>query len=218
MANFNEMSGIKQWGAVVGVAVLLTAALYFTMFKTQREANAAAQAALETKLRENAELESYRPKLVDIERQLASLKQQLEIERKIVPDEKEVPGFMKMMNVEAAKAGVELRRYTSKPTAAKDFYTEVPFEMELDGPYYSMLNFFDKVGKLERIVNVSGLMVATTKKPMDAKAKHTYQYAPNESVVATCTATTFFSHDLEPPASAPGKPGQPEPVKKQGTI
>ena len=218
MANFSEMSGIKQWAAVVGVAALLTGALYFTLFKTQREANATAQAALDTKLRENAELESYRPKLVDIERQLASLKQQLEIERKIVPDEKEVPGFMKMMNAEAMKAGIELRRYTSRPTAAKEYYTEVPFEMELDGPYYSMLNFFDKVGKLERIVNVSGLMVANTKRPTEAKAKHTYQYAPNESVVATCTATTFYSHDLAPPASAPGKPGQSAAAKKQGTI
>ena len=218
MANFSEMSGIKQWASVVGVAALLTGALYFTLFKTQREANAMAQAALDAKLRENAELESYRPKLVDIERQLASLKQQLEIERKIVPDEKEVPGFMKMMNAEAMKAGIELRRYTARPTAAKEYYTEVPFEMELDGPYYSMLNFFDKVGKLERIVNVSGLMVATTKKPTEAKAKHTYQYAPNESVVATCTATTFYSHDLAPPASAPGKPGQPAAAKKQGTI
>lgn len=218
MANFNELSGIKQWAAMLGVAVLITAGLYFTLFKSQREANAAAQVTLDAKLRENAELESYKPKLVDMERQLASLKQQLEIERKIVPDEKEVPGFMKMMDAEAMKAGVELRRYTSKPTAAKDFYTEVPFEMELDGPYYSMVSFFDKVGKLERIVNVSGLQVATTKKPTDAKAKHTYQYAPNESVVATCTATTFFSHDLAPPAGAPGKPGQPAPVKKQGTI
>jgi type IV pilus assembly protein PilO len=218
MANFSEMSGIKQWAAVVGVAALLTGALYFTLFKTQREANATAQAALDAKLRENAELESYRPKLVDIERQLASLKQQLEIERKIVPDEKEVPGFMKMINAEAMKAGIELRRYTARPTAAKEYYTEVPFEMELDGPYYSMLNFFDKVGKLERIVNVSGLMVANTKRPTEAKAKHTYQYAPNESVVATCTATTFYSHDLAPPASAPGKPGQPAAAKKQGTI
>jgi type IV pilus assembly protein PilO len=129
-----------------------------------------------------------------------------------------VPGFMKMMNAEAAKAGIELRRYTSKPTAAKDFYTEVPFEMELDGPYYSMVNFFDRVGKLERIVNVAGLQVATTKKPTDAKAKHTYQYAPNESVVATCTATTFFSHDLDPSGGAAARPGQPAPVKKQGTI
>ena len=159
------MGSLVGWGAGISVA------LYFTLFKSQREANATAQAALETKLRENAELESYRPKLVDIERQLASLKQQLDIERKIVPDEKEVPGFMKMMNAEASKAGIELRRYTSKPTTAKDFYTEVPFEMELDGPYYSMVNFFDKVGKLERIVNVSGLQVATTKKPTDAKAR-----------------------------------------------
>ncbi len=217
MANFNELSGIKQWAAALGVAALLTGALYFTLFKSQREANATAQAALDAKLRENAELESYRPKLVDIERQLASLKQQLEIERKIVPDEKEVPGFMKMMDAEAAKAGVELRRYTARPSESRDFYTELPFEVELDGPYYSMLNFFDNVGKLERIVNVSGLLVATTKKPTDAKAKHTYQYAPNESVVATCTATTFFSHDLEPAATS-GRPGQPAPVKKQGSL
>jgi hypothetical protein len=61
-------------------------------------------------------------------------------------------------------------------------------------------------------------MVANTKRPTEAKAKHTYQYAPNESVVATCTATTFYSHDLPPPASAPGKPGQPAAAKKQGTI
>src|ERR1700674_4828836 len=218
MGSFSELSGLKQWAALVLGAALITAALHFTLFKSQREANAQAQTALESKLRENAELESYAPKLKDLERQLANLKQQLEIERKIVPDEKEVPGFIKMMDAEAMKAGVELRRYTSKPTAAKDFYTEVPFELELDGPYYSMVNFFDKVGKLERIVNVSGLQVATTKKPTDAKAKHTYQYAPNESVVATCTATTFFSHDLDPSGSAAGRPGQPAPVKKQGTI
>ena len=213
MANFDEMSGIKQWAAMVGLALVISAALYFTLFKSQRDANTTAQASLDTKLRENAELESYRPKLAEIERQLASLKQQLDIERKIVPDEKEVPGFMKMMDAEAAKAGVELRRYTAKPSASKDFYTELPFELELDGPYYSMLSFFDNVGKLERIVNVSGLLVANTKKATDAKVKHTYQYAANESVVATCLATTFFSHDTEPPAAAPGKPGQ-APVKR----
>jgi type IV pilus assembly protein PilO len=206
MANFGEMSGLKQWAAVVLGAGLVTAGLYFTIFKTQRDQNAAAQEKLEAKQKENAELEAYRPKLAEIERQLASLKQQLDIERRIVPDEKEVDGFMRMMDAEASKAGIEIRRYTSKPTAQKEFYTEVPFEMELDGPYYSMLNFFDRVGKLERIVNVSGLLVSTTRKPGDAKAKKTYQYAPNESIVATCTATTFFSHDLNP--AAPATPGQ----------
>lgn len=212
MENFGEMSGIKQWGVLLGVAVLLFVGLHFTVFKSQREANAKAQVALDAKLRENAELEAYRPKLAEIERQLASLKQQLEIERKIVPDEKEVDGFIKMLDAEAMKAGIEIRRYTAKPVASKEFYTELPFEMEVDGPYYSMLGFFDRVSKLERIVNISGLLVANTKKPSEAKTKHTYQYAANESVVATCTATTYFSHDLEPPAGAPARPGQATPA------
>jgi type IV pilus assembly protein PilO len=202
MANFNDISGIKQWGLVLGVAVLVSAALFFTYFKTQREANATAQQALDSKLQENANLEPYRSKLAEMDRQVANLKQQLEIERHIVPDEKEVDGFIKMLDAEAMKAGVELRRYTARPTNAKEFYTEVPFEVELDGPYYSMLHFFDQVAKLERIVNVSDLLVANTKKGSEAKAKHSYQYAPNESVVATCVATTFFSHDQ--PAAAPG--------------
>ena len=209
--NFGEMSGLKQLAVVVGGAVLVTAGLYYTVFKSVRDQNAAAQQKLEAKQKENKELEAYRPRLAEIERQLASLKQQLDIERRIVPDEKEVDGFMRMMDAEASKAGIELRRYTSKPVAQKEFYTEVPIDLELDVPYYSMLNFFDRVGKLERIVNVSGLLVASTRKPADAKTKKTYQYAPNESVVATCTATTFFSHDLDPAGSA--KPGQP-PVKR----
>jgi type IV pilus assembly protein PilO len=211
MANFGEMSGLKQWAVVVGGAVLVTAGLYYTVFKSERDQNAAAQQQLEAKQKENRELEAYRPKLAEIERQVASLKQQLDIERRIVPDEKEVDGFMRMMDAEASKAGIELRRYTAKPVAQKEFYTEVPFDVELDGPYYSMLNFFDRVGKLERIVNMSGLLVASTRKPGDAKTKKTYQYAPNESVVATCTATTFFSHDLDPAGSA--KPGA-APVKR----
>ena len=204
MANFGELSGIKQWGLVILGGVVVTAALYFTVFKSQNDKNVAAQHALEEKIRENNELESYRPKLKQIEQQLAELKQQLEIEQRIVPDEKQVDGFITMMDAEAFKAGVELRRYTAKDVKQQQYYTEVPFEMELDGQYYSVLKFFDHVSKLERIVNIGGLMVSTTKNPTGAKAKRTYQYTPNESIVATFTATTYFSRDLQPPAAAGG--------------
>lgn len=205
--NFNDMSGMKQWGLVLAVAGLLSAALYFTYFKTQRDANDSAQKSLDAKLQENRELEPYKSKLAEIDRQLASLEQQMEIEKRIVPEEKEVDDFMKMLDAEANKAGIWLRRYTAEPVASKEFYTEVPFEIELDGSYYSMMNFFNRVAKLERIVNVSNLLLANTKKGSEAKAKHTYQYAPNESVVATCVATTFFSHDqpAATPATAKGR-------------
>lgn len=205
MANFSDLSGMKQWGLAVGAAVLVSAALFFTYFKTQRQANETAQTALTAKMQENAQLEPYRTKLADIDRQIANLKQQLEIERRIVPDEKDVDGFMKMLDAEAMKAGIYIRRYTAKPANTKEFYTEVPFELEIDGPYNSVIGFFDQVSKLERIVNVSDLLVANTKKGSEAKAKHTYQYAANESIVVTCTATTFFSHDTIPAATAKAK-------------
>jgi Tfp pilus assembly protein PilO len=210
MANFSELSGIKQWGAVIAGGAVVTAALYFTMFKSQTDKNTVAQHALEDKVRENNELESYRPKLKQMEQQLAELKQQLEIEQRIVPDEKQVDQFIQIMDGEAVKAGVELRRYKAEAVKAQQYYSEVPFDLELDGPYYSMLNFFDRVSKLERIVNTSNLLVATTKTPSAAKTRHTYQYAPNESVVASFTATTYFSHDSQPSAAGAGaKPGTP---------
>jgi type IV pilus assembly protein PilO len=204
MENFSELSTLKQWAAVMLGGVVVTAAVYFTVFKSQRDAVDQAQHALDSKLRENAELQAYRPKLKDMDQQLANLKQQMEIERHIVPDEKEVPEFIRLLDAEALKSGIEIRRYTAKPGGTKDFYTEVPFEMELDGPYYSVLDFFDRVGKLERIVNISSVALASTKKPGDAKAKHTYQYAAGASVVVVCDATTFYSHDNAPP-TAPAK-------------
>jgi type IV pilus assembly protein PilO len=200
--NLGELTGAKLLGVLVLGAALLTGGVYYLVFKPQAEQNAAAQVKLQAKLRENAELEAYRPKLADIERQLASLKQQLEIERRIVPDEKEVDNFMRMVSGEARKAGVEVRRYTARPYATREFYTEVPFEVEFDGPYYSMLGFFDRLAKVERIVNVTNLLVASTKKPGDAHVRHAYSYAPGESVVATCLTTTYFSRDLDPAGSA----------------
>src|SRR6202140_3145241 len=162
--NFSEMSGIKQWATVVVGGAIVTAALYFTLFKSQNENNTAAQHSLQEKIQENNELESYRPKLKQIEQQLAELKQQLEIEQRIVPDEKMVDGFITMLDAEAQKAGVEIRPYAAKDVKSPQYYTEAPFDMECDGPYYSALNFFDRVSKLERIVNINGLLVATTKK------------------------------------------------------
>jgi type IV pilus assembly protein PilO len=203
--NFSEISGIKQWGLVIAVGALISAGLFFTIFKSQRDANESAQKALDAKMHENQELAPYQSRLAEINRQLASLAQQMEIEKRIVPDEKDIDGFMKMLDAEAAKTGIELRRYTAQPTSSKEFYTEVPFEIELDGTYSSMMRFFDNVSKLERIVNVSNLLVANTKKGSEAKTKHQYQYAPSESVVATCLTTTFFSHDTQPAPVPAGK-------------
>jgi Tfp pilus assembly protein PilO len=195
MASFSELPGKTQVAIIVGGAIALTVGFYFLQLRRMTEANHIANAALQAKQRENALLRPYRDKEKELEQKIAALQQQLEILRKIVPDEKEVDQFMHIMQATAANAGVEIRRYTSRPVATREFYTEAPFEMDIDGPYYSVLNFFDRTARLERIINVGSLQMASVKKPGEAKVRRSYQYASSESVVVNCLATTFFSHD-----------------------
>ena len=205
MAKFSELPGKTQVAMIVGGAVALTVGFYFLQLRRMTEANQMATAALQAKQRENNLLRPYRDREKELEQKIATLQQQLEILKKIVPDEKEADQFMHIMQATANAAGVEIRRYTSKPVVSHEFYTEAPFDMDIDGPYYSVLNFFARTGKLERIINVAGLQMASVKKPGDAKVRKSYQYAPSESVVVNCMTTTFFSHESTPQA-APAKP------------
>ncbi len=194
MAKFSEMSQKMQLGIIFGVLVFLTAGLYFAMFKSQDDENRANELKLEAKKAENEKLRPYERNLPELNRTTEALQMQLENLQRIVPDEKNADQFMHAMQYEAKRSGIEIRRYTSKPVVAREYYTEVPFDMELDGPYYSMLGFFERVGKIDRIINVSGLKLSSIKGGSGA-SKGTYTYAPDESVIAACETRTFFSHN-----------------------
>ena len=97
------MSGIKQGAALVGVALAISAALYFTMFKSQREATHWRNEP-GRQVRENAygaaDGRSWPSTSPASSNSLRSSARSFRMR-------KEVPGFMKMMNAEAARAGVE---------------------------------------------------------------------------------------------------------------
>jgi type IV pilus assembly protein PilO len=208
MAGFSEMPKSAQIGIILVVCAILFGCGWVFMVKPAKDANDQAQVAL-TKLQdENKKLREYQPKLDELNRQMASLQQQLAIQQKIVPDQKEADKFLHLVQDTAQSAGVEVRRYTAGNVNTKEFYTEVPFDIDVDGQFYSVLNFFERVNKLERIINISNMKLSTTAKPSDAKVKKTFKYSPSESVVSSFTATTFFSHDA-PAASAPAKAGTP---------
>src|SRR3954451_13629055 len=199
MAGLSEMPKRAQLGIILVVCAILFGCGWVFMVKPAKDANDQAQGALTQLQDENKKLREYQPKLDELNRQMASLQQQLAIQQKIVPDQKEADKFMHLMQDTAQSAGVDVRRYTASGLNTKEFYTEVPFEMDVDGQYYSVLNFFERVNKLERIINISNLKVSTTQKPQDAKVKKTYKYSPSESVVSSFVATTFFSHDAPAP-------------------
>ena len=206
MAKFTELPGKIQLAIVIGLLVVITGAMYWFVYQDMDNHNRTLRATLKAKEDENAALRPYADKKADMERRIATLKDQLEQMKRIVPDEKEAPQFMEMMQAEARKAGIEIRRYEAQNTTSKEFFTEVPWSIDIDGPYYSVLKFFDSVAHLDRIVNVSNLKMASVHKSNEAGVKKQYQYAPTESVVVSCQTTTFFSREPQTTtAAAPAK-------------
>jgi type IV pilus assembly protein PilO len=209
MINFSESKPVQVLGLLILLAALATAGLYYFFYREMDEQNRLSRERLRARTLELNALRKYENDLPGLNRQIDELKQQLEIQKHIVPDEQEADQFMHLMQDTAQSAGIEIRRWTSKPAIGKEFYTEVPFDLELDGPFYAVLTFFDKVSKLERIINVSNLQLGAVKG--DTKLGHGYRYSPRETVIGLCTATTFFSHE---PSSAPGTPANPPQGKK----
>ncbi len=205
MASFNEMPVAAKVGILLVVGLVITAGLYFGLYKTIADQNEADAKTLAAKQAEIAQLQPYQNKLKELNSSIDALKQQLELQKRIVPDEKEVEGFIKMMQAEAQKSNIEIRRYTANPVVNREFYSEAPYLIDIDGPYYAVLDFFQRVAKMERIINVSSLSMASVSKPTGAKLKKTYKYEPNETVVVNCTTTAFFSRE----GAAPPPPPKP---------
>jgi len=209
MAKFGEMSLGARAGILFLAAAMVGAAYYYIYFNPMYQANQQLDAKIKEKKAENETLKMFEPKLAEVNRNMAILQQQLEIQKRIVPEDKDADQFIKLLHDTAATSGIEIRRYTAMPVSNKEFYSEVPFAIDIDGPYYSVLNFFGRVNHLERIVNITNMQMANPKNTGAAKIRSSYTFAPQETVVASCTATTFFSHDQQastpPPASGPKK-------------
>ena len=205
MAKFTDLPKMAQIGIVLALVVGASLALYMLEFKPLDDQNQKDLLNLRAKQAEIAQLAPYRNKLSELEAQIASLRQQIDLQRRIVPESKEVPSFIDVMQGEAHKAGIHIRRYTAEPVKAHEYYTEAPFKIDVDGPYYSVLNFFQRVSQLERIVNISDLQMTNPKQAGQARVKRQYNYGPSETVVASCTATTFYSPAA---AAAPAGPAR----------
>jgi Tfp pilus assembly protein PilO len=112
-----------------------------------------------------------------------------------------------MIQSAATSSGVSIRSLKALPIAPKQFYFEVPFEINCDGPYFAVLDFFSKLGRLSRIINVGDMKLSSA---AGKQQSATYRMTPGTSVTGVMTVTTFFSKaaDAAPPAAAAAAPAK----------
>jgi type IV pilus assembly protein PilO len=206
MGKFNELPFVVRAAIMMVIgAVVFAGAWYGPVpgLAAMRATNDASRDKLKALQADNAALKPYEGQLREIELQIDSLQRQMERQKEIVPDDKSADQFLRDMQADAAAAGVEIRDYIAKPVSQKQYYGEMPFDLEIDGPYFAMLNFFEKVGTMERIVNIENLKMSGIGSKAQSATKRKYDYAPGETITVACTAKTFFSAGAAAPAPAP---------------
>ena len=195
----NQSTPVKMILALV-VGAAIVAGAYFLYIGSMMDKTKADKATLVQTEAENTQLKQYETKMVDLDRQIAQLKNQMEYQKQIVPDDKNADAFIQLLQEQASAAGINLRRLEAKPIANKEYYSEVPFAIEADGPFYGMVNFFDKLGSQTRIVNVSDLAMKTSSR--GAK----YPLGPNDSVTIAAVTKTYFSREQSAQAASAAPP------------
>ena len=73
---------------------------------------------------------------------------------KLLPNKREIPTLLRSITQLGSDANLEFRLFSPKKEKARDFYIEIPVSMEVSGTYHDVATFFDKVGRMKRIVNI----------------------------------------------------------------
>jgi len=87
------------------------------------------------------------------------LQAKLLVALKELPDKREIPELLSSISNLARDAGLEVALFQPKPEAFREFYAEVPVTLTVEGNYHQLATFFDEVGNLARIVNLSTISI-----------------------------------------------------------
>src|SRR5215468_595759 len=210
MANpFRDMSVIMQGLVAAAIAVVVVLVGLFLPFSPVAQERDLVEKAVQERSQLNQEVQQlsvYKQRYSELKTQMDALNKQLDTLKTIVPEEKETDEFIRLLQGAATASNVDIRRLKALTVTAKDNnYFEMPFEVQADGPYFNVLDFFGRLSRLSRIINVGDLEFTD---PESNKAGK-YPLRPGTTVVGVFTATSYFT---KPADSTP--PGAKKPAGK----
>jgi type IV pilus assembly protein PilO len=157
-------------GVVAGALVLVTALSYFVLsipygpsiseIETRIKKTIAEQARLERDFTEKQaianDLNRFRKEKELLEQRLAEALSEL-------PEEKNIDELLQLFQDRAQKAGLEIATITPETEKSEGFYARIPIPMTVTGNFHEIATFFDSLGRLRRIVNVSEISMSSPK-------------------------------------------------------
>jgi type IV pilus assembly protein PilO len=138
------------------------------------------KAEVEVLERQVRELRTVAANMKRFQEEAAKLREELQVAITQLPTSKEIPSLLSNISQLGKDSGLEFLLFKPVGEINKDFYAEIPVEIKVKGAYNNVAIFFDKVGKLPRIVNISEVSMDSAKEVLGRWEINT-----------SCTATTF---------------------------
>jgi type IV pilus assembly protein PilO len=134
-----------------------------------------------------------------VKAEIEALERKLEVALRQLPDSKELPVLLTDITSLGKNAGLDFKAFRPREELRRDFYAEVPIDIEFVGDYHDVAVFFDEVSRLPRIVNIGELDVSIAE-----------ESSMNTTLQVKGSATTFrFLDDAPQDAPASEKPNKP---------
>ena len=122
-----------------------------------------------------------------VEAELDGMENDLELALKQLPNRKQFEDLLQDISTAGKKVGVAIKSIDRDKEVPRDFYAEVPFQLEIEGSYHDLARFFEMVASLPRIVNIGSLDIqvskesqAETRLKVAGKAR-TYRFLADEA-------------------------------------
>jgi type IV pilus assembly protein PilO len=97
------------------------------------------------------------------ETEFAEVDAQFQEALKLLPNTKEIPSLLKSITQLGTDSQLEFLLFSPQRERAQDFFMEIPVSIEVSGTYHNVAIFFDKVGQMERIVNILNVSMTPQK-------------------------------------------------------
>ncbi|HEX5760958.1 MAG TPA: type 4a pilus biogenesis protein PilO [Thermoanaerobaculia bacterium] len=199
----------KPWyyalGVGLAVGVVLLGVVFFFLLRPMREQIAGQEVQLgelQNRIQEAQAAERDLPKFREEVRRL-----ELELDKllRILPARRNTPDLLRRIRSLAEQGNFTLKRFTPAQLADKDFYSEWPIQLAVDGTYHNLALFFDKIGRFSRIINIEDLQISSH--PQQAQLAAASE--GGHTIAAEFKAKTFVYKEPEPVPPAGPAAGSP---------
>jgi type IV pilus assembly protein PilO len=157
-------------GVLAAVVALITVLNYFVVGMDFGDSIAGTEDAIRKATQAQAQLDKeYIEKtaiannLNQFRREKELLEQQLTEALAELPEDKKIEDLLQLFQDRAIKAGLKIGSIEPKAPVSERFYAKIPIPMSVTGNYHEIATFFDSLGRMRRIVNVSEVVLDNPK-------------------------------------------------------